>query len=372
MNPNQEPWQEAALPGTKRKRKLLLVLAVLAGLLAAGVAGGAYTVHRLLEPMPSGAETTVVIPPGVGSGGIASMLEAQGVIRSAAAFRGYLKYNGEGTRFQAGTYVMAPGMTYDQVIAKLNAGDTVKEETIRFTVPEGFTVLQIADRLQEQGIADRDAFLAAAAEKEWLDHPLLADLPDDPLLKQRLEGYLFPETYEFKKDSTERDMIRRMVEETDRKLAALPADWRDKLAASGLTWHQLLTVASLIEREVVVEEERPIVAGIIYRRLQADMPLQIDATVQYAMEKPKERLLHVDLQLESPYNTYLHGGLPPGPIATPGLASIQAALYPQETEYLFYVTKKDGSRKHLFAKTFAEHQKNIRESQKNASSGGTS
>jgi UPF0755 protein len=133
-----------------------------------------------------------------------------------------------------------------------------------------------------------------------------------------------------------------------------------------MTLHELLTIASLVEREVVIDEERALVAGVIYNRIEDGMMLQIDATVQYSLDKPKERLYEKDLLIDSPYNTYKVEGLPPGPIASPSIASITAALYPEESDYLFYVTKKDGSQSHLFAKTYEEHLKNIEKSKQAA------
>jgi UPF0755 protein len=175
---------------------------------------------------------------------------------------------------------------------------------------------------------------------------------------------LFPETYELKKDSTTKDMVLRMASELDKKLAGLPTDWPEKLKQRGLTFHQLMTVASMIEREVVDDEERPLVAGVIYNRMKIGMKLQIDATVQYALDKPKDRLFEKDLLIDSPYNTYKIAGLPPGPIASPSLKSIEAALYPAESNYLFYVTKGDGTQKHVFAETYDQHLKNIADSKK--------
>jgi len=133
-----------------------------------------------------------------------------------------------------------------------------------------------------------------------------------------------------------------------------------------MTFHDLLTIASLVEREVVVDEERALVAGVIYNRLEDGMKLQIDATVQYSLDKPKQRLYEKDLLIDSPYNTYEVEGLPPGPIASPSLESIKAALYPEKSEYFFYVTKKDGSQTHLFAKTYKEHLRNIDKSNQSA------
>jgi UPF0755 protein len=174
---------------------------------------------------------------------------------------------------------------------------------------------------------------------------------------------MFPETYEMKKGSTEEQIIARMLQETDRKLATLPEGWQDAMEESGKSLHEIMTIASLIEREVVVDEERALVSSVIYNRLAEPMRLQIDAAVQYALDEPKERLLTKDLEIDSPYNTYKNDGLPPGPIASPSLASIEAALFPAESDYLFYVTKKDGSQTHLFAKTYNEHLRNIDKSE---------
>jgi UPF0755 protein len=271
----------------------------------------------------------------------------------------------EGGRLQAGEYEMKPGMTFDEIIAKMNKGETVPQEVVRFTVPEGFTLLQMADKLEGQYGFNRQTFLDLTNSSQpfgavkWA-----ADIPDDARLRHRLEGYLFPETYEFKKGTTTEDMVQRMVSELDKKLAALPSDWQDLLKQRGLSFHQLLTVASLIEREVVDDAERPVVASVIYNRMKIGMKLQIDATVQYMLDKPKERLFEKDLQVDSPYNTYMVSGLPPGPIASPSLKSIEAALYPAETKYMFYVTKSDGTQQHYFAETYDQHLKNIAESRK--------
>src|SRR5690606_27693089 len=198
------------------------------------------------------------------------------------------------------------------------------------------------------------AFVGALADREGLVY--------------KLEGYLFPETYELPADSTANDIMFRLVRELGDKLARLPEGWETRLQETGRSFHELLTVGSRLERD----EERPIVASVIYNRLAKKMNLEIDATVQYALGEHKERLLHEDLKVDSPYNTYLHAGLPPGPIASPGLKSIEAALYPAETKYLFYVTKKDGSGGHLFAETYNGHLRNIERSNETARQAGGS
>ncbi|MUT67249.1 endolytic transglycosylase MltG [Paenibacillus sp. NEAU-GSW1] len=323
-----------------------------------------------LQPTKAGEVKQVEIKKGSSAFAVSDVLEEQGIIKNSFLFKYYLKLKDEGDRFQAGVYELKPGMTNAEIIAKLNSGETVAEETIKFTIPEGFTLLQIADKLAEEKLIDKAAFLEAAdKQSDWGDAEAIRSIPTDAKLHHRLEGYLFPETYEMKVDSTEADILQRMMEELDKKLADLPEGWEDVLAERKLSLHQLLTIASLVEREVVVDEERAVVAGVISNRLKKGMPLQIDATVQYLLDKPKERLMEKDLQVDSPYNTYKINGLPPGPIASPSFASIQAALYPEDTDFFYYVTKKDGSQTHLFAATYKEHLRNIEKSNQTAKQG---
>jgi len=329
-------------------------------------AGGLFYLWNGLRPPDAGATIQITIEKGMRAQKVAELLEEQGLIRNAFLFSGWLKLEDEGSRFQAGVYEMTPGMTREQIVEKLNNGDTIAAATIRFTIPEGFTIQQIADRLAESGDAGKEKFLETAKQISALSGSIWTSaIPVDDNLRFPLEGYLFPETYEMKRGSTEADIINRMLAELDRKLDQLPEDWQTVLEERGLTVHQLLTIASLVEREVVLEEERPIVAGVIHNRLKKKMPLQIDATIQYLLDKQKERLLEADLKVDSPYNTYTNPGLPPGPIAAPSLKSIEAALYPEESDYLYYVTKKDGTNSHLFAVTYKQHLKNIQLSEKN-------
>lgn len=299
------------------------------------------------------------------------MLEQQGIIKNSFLFKYYLKLKDEGGRFQAGVYEFKQGTPLADVIATLNAGETVAKEMVRFTIPEGYTIVQIADKLSQEKLIDKVKFLSLAESvTDWGDAEAVRSIPGDVKLRHRLEGYLFPETYEVVSGSTEQDYLQRMINELDRKLESLPEDWDTVMEERKLNMHQLMTIASLVEREVVVDDERSLVAGVIYNRIAEGMPLQIDATVQYSLDKPKERLFEKDLLVDSPYNTYKIKGLPPGPIASPSLASIEAVLYPKDSDYLYYVTKKDGSQAHLFARTYQEHLRNIKKSNSTAEQGG--
>lgn len=354
----------SAAPGRGRITLwVVLTLLILFVLVAGSVV---FYIWNGLRPAPSGDMKQIELKKGMSPFNFAEELENQGIIRNAFIFKYYLRYKDEGPRFQAGVYNLQPGMDKDAIIAKLNAGETLKSETIRFTIPEGYTIEQIADKLAHEGYVDKSAFLKLAdTDRVWNDVESVRQIPKNAALRHRLEGYLFPETYELKKNSTSEDIITRMLQELDRKLDTLPEGWEDAMAERKLDLNSIMTIASLVEREVIVDEERPIVAGIIYNRLEKGMPLQIDATVQYSLDKPKERLFEDDLKVDSPYNTYKIKGLPPGPIASPSLKSIEAALYPEKTDYFYYVTKKDGSHKHLFAKTLNEHNRNIEKSNEN-------
>ncbi|WP_410512198.1 endolytic transglycosylase MltG [Paenibacillus sp. BR2-3] len=340
---------------------LILIL-----LLAAAVGGGAWYIWNGMQPVDSaGPAVTFTIEKGMGSSEIADLLEKNGIIRKSLFFKGYLKWTKEGSQFKAGTYSAKPGDTYDDLITRLNAGDVVKEETVVFTIPEGYTAEQVVDKLEEAWKIDSAVFLELVNSGATLKKTDVLGIPEDKGIRHRLEGYLFPETYEIVKDSTAQEVVEVMLEQLEKKLNTIP-DWQQKLKERGLTLHELLTVASLVEREVVVDSERPLVAGVIYNRLKKGQKLEIDATVQYLLDKPKERLLNKDLEVDSPYNTYRNVGLPPGPICNPGQAAIEAALSPKASDYFFYVTKKDGSQGHLFAKTYKEHLANIKKSKQSA------
>jgi UPF0755 protein len=351
-----------------RTKKIVWTTILLLLVLALALAIGLWLyVQKAIEPMPASSPRTLLIATGTSPSKVAELLEREGLIHNARIFTYYLKYKQQGSRFQAGSYELAPGMTIDTIIDTLNKGLIIKEQGIKLTVPEGYTVKQIAEKVNQQFGVDANEFLVAAEQHTGFKASVFSQIPDQPQLRNRLEGYLFPETYEWRADIKVEDMIDKMMLELDNKLASLPSNWQQTMEARGQSLHQMLTIASLIEREAVLDEERPIISGIIQNRLQKKMELQIDATVQYLFDKPKDRLFEKDLQVDSPYNTYNHKGLPPGPIASPSLASIKAAIFPVESPYFFYVTKKDGTKAHYFAETYDQHQKNNALSKKNES-----
>jgi UPF0755 protein len=376
INVTNEQMDRPAAASTKlsaksKRRMAFATFMFLICLIAGGVGGVLLFVASTLQPTEPGEEVRFTVPRGVSSGRIANILEREGLIRDSTIFAYYLKYKDIGGHFQAGEYAMAPGMTKERIIEMLNNGEIVKPETFTFTIAEGLTVEQIASLLDGQGNVKKDKLLELAADPSKLQETADRKIPafvgqigEIDGLRFKLEGYLFPDTYEMRVESTANEVILRLLQELANKLSGLPEGWEEQLDKHKISFHQMLAIASLIEREVVVDDERAIVSSVIHNRLNKKMNLEIDATVLYAMNEHKDTVLHVDLDTKSPYNTYRNAGLPPGPIANPSLASIKAALYPEETKFFFYVTKKDGTQAHLFAETFKQHQQNIANSSK--------
>ncbi len=338
-----------------------IVLAVLCCLVVFGL-----WARSQFEPVAADAKPTgIVIPTGATPDRIGTILEQNGVIRNATAFRLYARFKGGTERIRAGHYSLAGSMSLARILQRLKAGPQ-EEEGIKVTIPEGFTLKQIAETLEAKGITDADDFLHLATNKAAITG-LTADFK---LPESTLEGYLFPDTYHFKPKTPPLKVMEEMLANFESRFAR---PYQQAIAGSGRSLHDIVTVASLIEREARVPQDRAQIAGVIENRLQQGMRLQIDATVLYALGKHKDQVLYKDLEVESPYNTYRHKGLPPNPIACPGMASLDAALHPTESTALYYVARADGS--HVFTRTLAEHEaakKRIRAARKHAeeNSGG--
>ena len=314
-------------------------------LVIAGGLGVHFWVNAQLKPVGPGEPRVVHVPPGLSTGEILTLLHDEGLTRSPFAVRvGLHRWHLAG-KLQAGYYELAPTMSAREIAERIASG---KQATAKVTFPEGFTVKQIAARLAEKGLIEEDAFLAEATPAILVGSGL-------HLKGDSVEGYLFPATYVFEYGSTPEDVVWQMAEEFRRRTVEGMAD---DLRNSKRPLADIVTVASLIEREARVEKDRPLIASVIYNRLKKGMRLQIDATVLYALGEHKDRVTHQDLQVDSPFNTYRHKGLPPHAICNPGEASIRAALRPAKTDYLFYVARPDGS--HKFTRTYAEHLKAIR------------
>lgn len=287
---------------------------------------------------------------------IAERLQREKLISNALLFRLMAKLRGIDSQIEAGEYQLRRNMTMNEVLDELAHSQFAGS---RITVVEGWRAEEIADMLQRRGVAKRNEFLALVNAASF-DADFLRSRP----VGASLEGYLFPDTYRVPPGITVEEIIQMMLKNFGQRFNQ---DMREKAVKSGLSIHEVVTLASIVEREAVLPEERPVIASVYLNRLKANMLLQADPTVQYAVadvnstgeprEYWKKTLTVADLAIDSPYNTYRYKGLPVGPIANPGLASIKAVLEPAETDYLYFVAAENGT--HVFARTLDEHNQNV-------------
>ncbi len=357
-------------PSARRKTLLALLLG-LSLLLTVGCSAESLYLTWYLEShaqaleTPAGTDDTPVeftVNAGMGVNEIATALYARGLIQDVELFRRYVQAQGWDTSLQAGTYALRATMTIPEIARILATGEVAD---VKVTVPEGRRMEEVAAILAEQAGIPAAEFIAFARDG-WrasdlpTRHAFLATLPADATL----EGYLFPETYRLPLHATPYDVVERMVTLFETRVSE---ELRAGFTAQGLSLHEAVTLASIVEREAVLDAERPLIASVYYNRLRAGWTLSACPTVQYALGyRPDEQtwwkrvLYYSDLEVESPYNTYRHVGLPPGPIASPGLASLRAVAQPATSDYFFFMVeceRDDGS--HVFSRTEAEHMANF-------------
>ena len=314
----------------------------------------AATLWALTRPTYLPAVQEIDIQPGMSARRIGAVLEERGLIRSARIFEWTTRLQGRAHQLEAGTYHLSGTSNIFEIIQDL------LEAPVRFrriTIPEGLTRHEVAGLLQRDGGIDSSRFVALSQDQDFVRQ--------FGIQAPSLEGYLFPETYFFDVKTTEADVIQLMVEEFHNAFAD---SFYVRLGRLELTLHEVVILASIVEREARVETERPIISAVFQRRLAYNRRLESCATIEYALGVHKKRLTNADLQVDSPFNTYRHHGLPPGPIANPGLASILAILYPAETDYLYFVARGDGG--HIFSRTNEEHEQaksNLRFARRRAS-----
>ena len=326
---------------------MLLIVVVVLVILVIGISAWGLFLRPATDIL-AGRHVQLAIPDGTSSADIARDLADAGVVQNANMFRLQVRLAGADSDLKAGVYDLQTGLSYDEAIEELTNGPRIVYTQV--TIPEGYVIEQIAARMEEQvGIpAEEFSQLAlSGATTEFSDRPYLASGHEGSL-----EGYLFPKTYSIREGSTARDVIEMMLDQYELEIASV-----DTTAAqeAGISMHELVTIASMIEREARVSEERELISSVISNRLVKGMRLEIDATIEYILPGNTFRLRNSDLEIDSPYNTYMYGGLPPGPISNPGLASLQAAAAPAETDFIYYVlTDKDGS--HTFATNYEDFQ----------------
>ncbi|MFZ5861638.1 MAG: endolytic transglycosylase MltG [Nitrospirota bacterium] len=322
-----------------------LVLVATLAVLAVGTHVAAF----LLVPIASGGDPIrFEIAERESLASVAARLARDGVIHNRFEFVLLGRVTGRDRRLQAGEYALQPSMRPLEILDHFWRGTVVLHPV---TIPEGYTVRQIADAFGAAGIGDPDALLGLAESPEFA-RELGVEAPT-------LEGYLFPDTYALPRRIASADILRRMVE---RFREVYQAEWASRAADMGLTQHQVVTLASIIEKETGAGHERPTISAVFHNRLRMRMPLQSDPTVIYPIKNFDGNLRKVDLIRDTPYNTYRRRGLPPGPIANPGRDALEAALYPAGVDYLFFVARNDGT--HQFSRTLREHNRAVNEFQR--------
>ena len=331
------------------KRLLIWSILIVLGV----AAGGGFALYRSTKaPFKGfeGSEQFVEIPAGVGSRAIGERLTASGVVHDPWTFRVALYFSQQGRHLKAGEYRFDRAMTPAEVIDKIARGDVFQ---IPVTFPEGLTMAEMSKIFESHGFGPASAFIAAAK-----DAAPVREL--DPAATD-LEGYLFPDTYALPRKTAAAKLVQTMAAASTR---VLTPELRQSAAARQLNVRQLMTLASIVEKETAKPEERPIVAAVYRNRLRIGMPLQCDPTVIFALTRAGKydgNIHRDDLSFDSPYNTYRYPGLPPGPIASPGRASIEAAANPADVDYLYFVSRNDGT--HVFAKSLDEHNRNVQKYQ---------
>ena len=277
---------------------------------------------------------------------VSQELLGQNLIRSANAFQAIALIQDKEKLIKVGEYYISPSMPAAEILQRITSGKTVLHSV---TIPEGYRITEIANLLEKRNLVDKNIFLQQAKNVQ-----LLEGVPTGSL-----EGYLFPDTYHFGKRTNEAIIIKKMVETF--KERALKKEFLKRAGDMGFSYHEIITLASLIEKETGKDSERKQISSVFHNRLKKNMLLQTDPTVIYVIDMFDGNIRKRDLKIDSPYNTYLYKGLPPGPIANPGLKSIIAALYPANTSNLYFVSKQDGS--HKFSATLNEHNRAVQKYQ---------
>lgn len=331
----------------KKRNPFLSVITIFAVLCIVGITGLFVYMGQAGKPMDSEnmQSVSIEIPTGTGTSGIATILEENGLIRNTTVFRFQSKMKGFDGKYKAGEYTLSKSMSTIQVMENIVKGNV---NTVRFTIPEGYTLKKISEKLSAEGLINEEIF-NEEVKSGVFEYDFLKDAQVGTL---RLEGYLYPETYDIYTTASEKDIIDRLLLQFNK---VFKKEYYDRAKELGLNINQIMTIASIIQGEAVKEDEMDVIASVIYNRLKIDMALQVDATVQYALDARTERVTTENTKVDSPYNTYQNKGLPPGPICSPGNKAIEAALYPADTNYIYFVAKGDGY--HAFSSNYRQFLK---------------
>ncbi|MUK87022.1 endolytic transglycosylase MltG [Ornithinibacillus sp. L9] len=346
---------------TVRKIVAIIIISLLLILVVGGISGYNYIKSGLQPVDPDNEQgVEVEIPLGSSSSTIASVLEENGIIKDSRIFRFYIKFKNE-SGFQAGEYTFTKSMTFDEIIESLKSGRIIKDPVYRITIPEGYTVEQIAEVYADTLPITKDEFLDKVNDMDYIEE-LMEEYPSilsEEILhediKTPLEGYLFAATYDiYEADPPVEVLITNMLDKT----REVVYEYIDGINETEFSIHEAITMASLVEKEAVTEEQRKTIAGIFYNRMDEGMRLQTDPTVLYAIGTHKGKVLLSDLEIKSPYNTYVIDALPIGPISNFSQSALESTLYPEETDYLYFLHDDEGNIH--YAETNDEHNENRR------------
>lgn len=327
------------------KKKLLTIIAGIL-ILAAIVLGVAINANNN-KNLATGENIIITVEPGMTNADIATLLQNKKMINSPVFFRLQSKFARMERSLQAGEYEIVSGMSNWEIIDLFSKGQ-VRHKTL--TIPEGYTIEQIAKKIEESGLGSAEEFKKAA--KDYAPYSYMETSNNNVIFKA--EGFAYPSTYYLSPGSAEKEILAIMVKEFDTQLTE---DIRQKAKDKNMSIRDLVNLASLVEKEAVFPEERPVIAGVFLKRLQIQMPLQSDTTIQYILGVQKKEISIADTKIDSPYNTYLYAELPPGPIASPSISTINAVLDPKPTNYLYFVADLEGH--HHFTETYQDHLKEI-------------
>ena len=335
------------------KKKIIVIISILVfTMFVISIASFVYVQNIINEPhdINSNIKKEFVIKSGDSVQEIAANLQSRNLISDMDFFKFYVWQKKISSNLQAGNYELSPSMSIPE-IANLFIEGKIKSNEISITIPEGFSNKEIGERLAENGLIEKEGFINfnKTNNLDLSSYEFLQDKPENA----GLQGYYFPDTYEYYKDSSLEDITKKMLDNFNKKLSP---GLRDEIEKQNKSIFETLILASIIEKEAGFAEEMDKVSSVFHNRLEIDYPLESDATINYITESGRSRSTYEDLQIDSPYNTYKYTGLPPAPICNPGLNAIKAAIYPKETDYFFFLTPSDG--KAIFSKTYAEHLKN--------------
>ncbi|RSL31582.1 endolytic transglycosylase MltG [Salibacterium salarium] len=356
-DPKKGPLMEKEKQAKVVRKIIFITLAILVVVIAAVSIGGYLYISSALEPADEQSDESIniEIPIGSNAAAIGEILEEEGVIKNGTIFQYYVRYNNE-SGFQAGEYELSPSMDIDQIIQELKEGIVEQEYAISFIIPEGTWYEDIVSTISEETQHEESEIRTQLQEEEYVEelieqYNILTEdiLADD--IRYPLEGYLFPTKYNFLEEDVEiTTIIERMIERTQENMVK----FSEQVEENDYSIHEILALASIVEREAREQEDRPRIAGVLYNRLDEGMRLEVDPTVSYAVGEHNYMTSNEDLESESPYNTYRFEGFPPGPIASPGTPSVEAVLNPEESEDLYFYARHNGEV--IYNETYEEHR----------------